>query len=70
MCMKFLSSFTLLNDVFIAFTDITITANLVAYELVILTGMNGYAHNIFEIKPLNSNSSASWGCLVCIYPCL
>ena len=58
----------LLNHAFIAITDITITANLVACELVILTGMNGCAHSIFEIKSLNSDLPASKRCLVWIYP--
>ena len=39
---------------FIAFTDITITANLVACELIILTGVNGRVHNMFEVKSLNT----------------
>ena len=47
--MKFLSSFSLLNHVFISFTDITITVNLVACELIILTDVNGRAHNIFKV---------------------
>ena len=47
--MKFLTSFPLLNHVFIAFTNITITANLVACELIILTDVNGHAHNIFKV---------------------
>ena len=59
----------LLNYALSAITTIVITANLVSCELVILTGMNGCIHNIFEIKPLNSNSSASKGRLICIYPC-
>ena len=59
----------LLNYAFIVTIAIAITANLVPCELVILTGMNGCVHNIFEIKPLNSNLSASWGRLVCVYPC-
>ena len=61
-------SLFLLNYAFIAITDITITANLVACELVILTGTNGCAHIILEIKSLNSNLSASRGHLVCVYP--
>ena len=60
--------FFLLNYEFVAITDITIIADLVACELVILTGMNGCAHNIFEIKSLNSNLPASKGRLVCFYP--
>ena len=59
----------LLNYAFIITTAIAITANLVPCELVILMGMNGYVHNIFEIKPLNLNLPASWGRLVCVYPC-
>ena len=66
--MKFLSSFPLLNHVFIAFTDITIIANLVACELIILTGVNGRAHNIFEVKSLNTVLPVSRGRLVCVHP--
>ena len=58
----------LLNYAFIVITAIVITTNFVSCELVILTGMNGCVHNIFEIKPLNSNSPVSRGCLVCVHP--
>ena len=57
-----------LNHAFIAITDITITANLVVCELIILTGVNGYAHNMFEVKSLNANLSTPRGRLVCVYP--
>ena len=53
---------------FIAFTDITITVNLVAYELIILTGVNGHVHNMFEVKSLNIVLPVSRGRLVCVYP--
>ena len=59
----------LLNYAFIVITAIAITVNLVSCKLVILTGMNDCVHNIFEIKPLNLNLPASWGRLVCVYPC-
>ena len=49
---------------FIAFTDITITANLVACELIILTGVNGHVHNMFEVKSLNTVLLVSRGRLV------
>ena len=49
---------------FIAFTDITITVNLVAYELIILTGVNGHVHNMFEVKSLNIVLPVSRGRLV------
>ena len=58
----------LLNHAFIAITDVTITANLVVCELIILTGVNGCAHNIFEVKSLNANLPAPRGRLVCVYP--
>ena len=60
--------FSLLNHVFIALIDVTITVNLVACELIVLTGVNGCAHNIFEVKSLNIVLPASRGCLDCIYP--
>ena len=59
---------SLLNHAFIAITDVTITANLVVYELIILMGVNGCAHNIFKVKSLKTNLPASRGCLVCVYP--
>ena len=46
------------------FIIIIINVNLVSHELVILMGKNGYVHTIFEIRPLNSNSSALRGHLV------
>ena len=49
---------------FIAFTDITIAAKLVAYELIILTGVNGHVHNMFEVKSLNTVLPVSRGHLV------
>ena len=49
---------------FIAFTDITITVNLVACELIILTGVNGHVHNMFEVKSLNIVLPVSRGRLV------
>ena len=52
-----------LHYVFI-FIIIIINVNLVSHELVILMGKNGYVHTIFEIRPLNSNSSALRGHLV------
>ena len=58
----------ILNYAFIVITAVVITVNLVSCELVILTGMNGRVHNTFEIKSLNSNSPASRGRLVCVYP--
>ena len=58
---------SLLNHAFIAVTDNTITANLVVCELIILTGVNGCAHNIFEVKSLNANLPASKGRLVYVY---
>ena len=45
---------------------IIISVNLVSHELVILMGKNSYVHTIFEIIPLNSNSPALRGHLVCI----
>lgn len=57
----------LLNYAFVAITDITIAANLMVCELVILTCMNGCAYDIFEIKSLNSNLLAPRGHLVCVY---
>ena len=43
---------------------IIINVNLMSHGLVILMGKNGYVHAIFEIRPLNSNSSALKGHLV------
>ena len=43
---------------------IIIIVYLMSHELVILRGKNGYIHTIFEIRPLNSNSSALRGHLV------
>ena len=60
--------FSLLNRVFISLTNVTITVNLMAYELIILSGVNGCAHNIFEVKSLNTALPTSRGCLVCVYP--
>ena len=51
---------------FLHYVFIIITVNLVSHELVILMGKNGYVHIIFEIKPLNSNSPALRGHLVCV----
>ena len=45
---------------------IIISVNLVSHELVILMGKNGCVHTIFEIRPLNSNSSSLRGHLVCV----
>ena len=59
---------SLLNHAFIVVIDITITANLVVCESIILTGVNGCAHNIFEVKFLNANLHAPRGRLVCVYP--
>ena len=53
---------------FIAFTDITITANLMACELIILTGVNGRVRNMFEVKSLNTVLPVSRGRLVCVHP--
>ena len=43
---------------------IIISVNLVSHGLIILMGKNDYVHPIFEIRPLNSNSSALRGHLV------
>ena len=43
---------------------IIISVNLVFHGLIILMGKNDYVHPIFEIRPLNSNSSALRGHLV------
>ena len=61
-------SLFLLNYAFIAITNISIPANLVACESVILMGANGCAHIILEIKSLNSNLPTLRGHLVCVYP--
>ena len=58
--------FFFLHYVFIVIIIIIISVNLVSHELVILMGKNGYVHITFEIKPLNSNSSALKGQLVCV----
>ena len=58
--------FLLLHYVFIVIIIIIIGVNLVSHELVILMGKNGYVHTMFEIKPLNSNSPALRGHIVCI----
>ena len=52
---------------FVAIADIIIAANLMVFELVILTCMNGCAYDIFEIKSLNSNLPVPRGRLVCVY---
>ena len=59
---------SLLNHAFIAVIDTTITANLVVCESTIPTGVNGCAHNIFEVKSLNANLPVPRGRLVCVYP--
>ena len=56
--------FFFLHYVFIVIIVIVISVNLVSHELVILMGKNGYVHTIFEIRPLNSNSSILRGHLV------
>ena len=43
---------------------IIISVNLVSHGLIIQMGKNDYVHAIFEIRPLNSNSSALKGHLV------
>ena len=66
-CMKFLllPPFRL-HYAFIVIIVIVITLNLVFHEFVILMGENGYVHIMFEIRSLNSNSSALRGHLVCV----
>ena len=58
----------LLNYEFVVIITIVITTNLMSRELVILMGVNGCVHNTFEIKPLNFNSLALRGGLICVYP--
>ena len=58
--------FFFLHYVFIVIIIIIISVNLVSHELVILMGKNGYVHTISEIRPLNSNSLALRGHLVCV----
>ena len=60
------SSFFFLHYAFIVIIVIVITVNFVSHDLVIIMGKNGYVHIIFEIRPLNSNSPALRGHLVCV----
>ena len=50
-----------LNCTFVAFVDITIAANLMVFELVILTCMNGCAYDTFGITSQNYNILAPMG---------
>ena len=50
-----------LDYTFVAFADITIATNLMVFELVILTCMNGCAYDIFGITSQNSNLPAPMG---------
>ena len=50
-----------INYTFVALVIFTITANLMVFELVILTWMNGYAYDIFGITSQNSNLPAPMG---------
>ena len=58
--MKFLSPFFLSIIRSLPLPIFTIAANLMVFELSILTCMNGYAYDIFGITSQNSNLSCPW----------